>query len=92
MKKIKKKIRDAVDLGLVDIVLGDNADQQEKRLPRKIQNMKIQLDQIIEAKKVIRNETFFAEIAKCRKFELTKMERCFESIEYESARKGFVYH
>ena len=54
--------------------------------------MKIQLDQIIESKKVARNERFFAEIENCRKFELTKMERCFESTEYETARKGFVYH
>ena len=92
MRYNKKIIRDAVNLGLVDIVLGDNAGEQEKRLPHKIQNMKIQLDEIIEAKKVARNQTFFAEIEKCREFELTKMKRCFESIEYETARKGFVYH
>ena len=54
--------------------------------------MKIQLDEIIKAKEAARNETFFAEIEKCREFELTKMKLCFESSEYETARKGFIYH
>ena len=84
--------KEAVELGLVDIVLGFNAEEQEKLLPGHIASMKDQIAVFIANKKKLRTKDFYRTIHQHRAREIEKMKVCFASDEYINGRKKFVFH
>jgi putative two-component system hydrogenase maturation factor HypX/HoxX len=84
--------QEATKLGLVDVVLGFNAEEQEKLLPGHLASMKDQIDLFVQNKKKLRTKEFYKTIHEHRVREIEKMKVCFASDEYINGRAKFVYH
>lgn len=85
--------RQALQMSLIDEILGTNFNNFFDKLQKYAQNVAINpdLDDMIAKKQVNTDPSFYETIAMHRFKELEKMKTCFADPEYHGKRRAFVY-